>query len=272
MSGTMLVGVDGTLAGRAAMGWALEWAEGQEQAVVLVHVVDDRGRLGERGLLDRRAEASALLARESAYAEHGGTGVQVTTRLIVGHPVTQLADAAATASAIVVGTHKTGFAQGRLFGSLGLRLASLTAVPLLVIPAVGRRQRRRVVVGLGDAGQMGAAVQFAARAASLSGHELVVLRAGSGSDGVEDSLLLERAVASAGAAAPGLTVRSRRVSTPAGETLAAASETAELTVLGRRRGDAPLPLGATGTDLLMNPGGPVAVIPSDTPRAGAPRL
>ncbi|MCS5497021.1 universal stress protein [Cnuibacter physcomitrellae] len=270
MGGTMLVGVDGTLAGRTALGWALGWARTHGQSVELVHVVDDdRGRLGASVLRDRHERAAALLARETEHARTDPTEVEVACRLLHGHPVTRLAEAARSASALVVGTHKTGFAQGRVFGSLGLRLAPLVTRPLIVIPTEGRRQRRRVVVGLGDAGET--PVEFAAHAASHSGHELVVLRAGSEPDDVEESRRLEGAVAIARRTMPGLTVRARRTSAPAGESLAVASESAELTVVGRRRDDAPLPLGATGMDLLMNPGGPVAVIPFDAPRKRAAR-
>ncbi len=259
MGGTMLVGVDGTVACRTAVGWAVDWARAHGQRVEMVHVVDDeRGRLRSRALRDREEEAVALLSREVEVARADESGVEVGSRVLVGHPLSRWSEASRSAAGVVVGTHKTGYAGGRVFGSFGLRLASVTRSPLFVIPTDGRRQRRRVVVGVDDAEERSAAVEFAARAAFTAGHELVVLRAASGLHGVEDCRLLDRAAATARATAPSLAVHSRRSPVPAGESLAVASESAELTVVGR---DTALALGAAGTDLLMNPGGPVAVIP-----------
>ncbi|WP_281886130.1 universal stress protein [Agromyces rhizosphaerae] len=260
----MLVGIDGSIASRAAMVWTLERARATGAAVVLRLIVDDEwGTISTRMLGELRADASGRVEREFDFARARAGGVPVEAEVTVGSPMLTLAAEAAEYDLVAIGTHKTGSFHGFALGSRAPQLAAMSPVPVAVVPTSSGGERSGVVVGVGGVAGEGAAVAFAAREADRLGEPLLVLRADDGPPALGDRAV-ERALRDASAAGVASEVTSRRSSPPAGKALAVRSGTAVLTVVGRptepgARGYRPL--GRTGTDLLMNLGGPVVVVP-----------
>ncbi|AXH36076.1 universal stress protein [Humibacter sp. BT305] len=269
MNNALIVGVDGTVASRTALRWALVRATLDGKSVHLVHVVDDEwGCVGSSALRELHAIGAGVLRREVSYAHGTMPEVDVTSELLVGHPITVLGDLSASSGAAIVGTHKSGFFHGRVFGSRSIQLAAVVRCPLFVIPSDSQRQRRHVVVGVDNAAMSGAAIAFAAREAARLDQDLVLLKAGPGRGEMDDTRALDAAVEVARRSTPDTTMQVRRTAGRAGERLAAASESAMLTVVGRPQRRMPVPLGGTSTDLLLNMGGPVAVVPCPALQSG----
>ena len=265
MAGAILVGVDGSLASRAAVEWALERAGTIGADVALLLVVDDEwGSIGERDLAELRASAERTARRELAFAREQAGAVPVSTGITVGAPMLELAVEAARAGVVAIGTHKAGSFHGYALGNRGLQLAAMSPVPVAIVPSGGGRGRSGVAVGIGDApGRLGPVVYAADEAVRL-GEELIVVRGGATGMGFDEADL--RSMIRSGAASD-LAVTVRRTTTNAGEALAAVSRRAVVTVTGRptppgARGFRPL--GRTNNDLLMNAGGPVIVVPHES--------
>lgn len=263
MDTTILVGVDGSVASRAAIAWATERARDLGADVALLCIVDDEwGTISDRDLAELRADAERLAARELEFArEHAGP-VSVSAGIDVGAPMLELASAASAFESVVIGSHKTGVFHGYALGSRGLQLAAMAPVPVAIVPASSPNGRSGVVVGLGTAPGWIEAVQFAIREAVRLGEPLTVIR--SDRDTAVDDRTLRGLLAAGDALEDSVDIVLRRSSSSPGEALATASRRAVLTVSGRptepgARGFRPL--GRANSELLMNAGGPVFVVP-----------
>ena len=138
MPSRILVGIDGSLASRAAVSWALERARSIRTGVVLLIVVDDEwGAMGERDLGELRATAEGVAVREREFARERAGSVEVTAAIAVGAPMLVLASEASAFESVVIGTHKVGTFHGHALGSRGLQLAAIMARPSSL-----RRSRR----------------------------------------------------------------------------------------------------------------------------------
>ena len=51
---------------------------------------------------------------------------------------------------IAVGTHKTGFIHGKVFGSRSLQLAAAAHSPVAIVPQTSRRDGQGIVVGIDE--------------------------------------------------------------------------------------------------------------------------
>ena len=186
-----------------------------------------------------------------------------------------LASEASAFESVVIGTHKVGTFHGHALGSRGLQLAAVSPVPTMVIPVDVSHGRSGVAVGVGDAPgwTARAAIRDAGghppRGATAARPRRRARRC------IEEQELLEIAweVPEAADLVAGIAVR--RSPAGAGETLAGVSRRAVLTVSGRPTAPGARgfrPLGRANSDLLMNAGGPVAIVPfvSGAERATAP--
>lgn len=278
MTETILVGVEGTEPSRSALQWALSRATTIGSEVVLVHVVDEGWTtVGSRLLEGVRTDARHLLESEAERARSLAPNVAVSTRLLYGSPMDQLIAASTTASLVVVGTHKTGFIHGKVFGSRSLLLAAAAHTPVAVIPQSSQRRAEGVVVGVdaSDAGR--AAIRFAAAEAQRSHQILTFVRASRApSPGKEpDEVRLQRdqyfeehaaamlSEATVLAELVDTEIRVRHVRRPAAEALLEASASAALLVVGSSRdeGGGELALGSVAHDVLINLTGPTIVVP-----------
>lgn len=284
----ILVGVDGSTPSRAAVRWSVHRATSTGEDVVIVHVIDDEwGVVSSRLLHEVRVEAEALIAVEATFARSINPRVAVTTELREGNPMWELTAAAEGADLVAVGTHKTGFVRGRVFGSRSLLLAGSSPAPVAIIPESGARASAGVVVGVNDSAASRGAVSFGADEAHRSGEELVLVGAWSAPEtaGTETSEVRRRHAAlvksriegvlldarrQAESAYGDLVVRARQVNRPAAETLVDAAASATLLVIGSsRREGAPTLLGSVAHDVLVNLAAPTIVVHATGARRGA---
>jgi nucleotide-binding universal stress UspA family protein len=179
---------------------------------------------------------------------------------------------------LVVGTNKTGFINGTVFGGRSLQIAAAATAPVVIVPEVPRQIRKGVLVGVDDSAAGRAAIKFGAQEAELRGQPLTLLhggerygeRHGTPSEWAPDATpertrvqlnLLAEALVFARRHTTG-EIRTRRVSRPAAEALLDASSSAEAVVVGcsRRTGQDRNILGSVSHDLIINCRCPTIVI------------
>ena len=266
MDTTILVGIDGSIASRAAVAWAIARAGALGYEVTLLSVVDDEwGTISDRDLNELRNDAELLAARELEYAREIAGRVPVSAAVDVGAPMLELASSASAYESVAIGSHKTGTFHGHALGARGLQLAATAPVPVAIVPSSSANGRRGVIVGAGNAPGWIEAVRFAMHEAARLDEPVMVLR--SDRDTPFDDRALRSLLDATDADEASVDIELRRTTTPAGEALASASRRAVLTVSGRptepgARGYRPL--GRTNNDLLMNAGGPVIIVPHAT--------
>lgn len=276
------VGIDGSESSRTALQWAvkrLTAADGDLRGTLtLVHVVDDvGGMIGARNLEALREDGRALAEREATYARSLAPDLTFNVEVLVGSPMWELI-ATSDDAMTVVGTHKTGFIQGRIFGSRSLQLAAAARSPVAIIPQSPPRRGGGVVVGIDDSCAGRAAVRFAAEEAKCTHQPLVLVRASrpskhSSAEGrapAEDQdeagrhalAALSDAEGAARSIFPTGEMRLRNVRRSPAEALLDASSQASLLVIGssRRTGAERMVLGSVSHDVLLNLTGPTVVV------------
>lgn len=279
MSETILVGIDGTESSRAALRWGVRRAAAIGAEVDLVHVIDDEWEtIGARMLEDLDDDAQHLVEREAEYARAVVPHVVVHTRLLHGNPMRELIAASDGADMVVVGTHKTGFINGKVFGSRSLLLAAAAKTPVAIIPQTSQRDGRGIVAGVDDSAACRLAIRLAAQEAERARETLTLLRAFTvpnlpeGNDSERRKLVqhceartaaeLSDAAALACSMAHDIEVRTRSVRRAAAEALVDAAAAAALLFIGSsRRDDADqLTVGSVSHDVLINLTGPTIVV------------
>jgi nucleotide-binding universal stress UspA family protein len=284
-SKTLLVGIDGTESSRAALRWAMKRAAAIGAEVTLARVVDDEWTtIGARLLGDLDDDAQNLLEREVEYAHSLAADVVVHSELLHGSVMKELIAASEKAEMVVVGTHKTGFINGKVFGSRSLSLAAAAHTPVAIIPQGSPRDGRGIVAGVDDSPAGRLAIQFAAREAERAQEILTLLRAftvlelPTANDEVQRELIhhseartsaaLSDATALAGLAAPAVKVKTRSVRRPAAEALLDAAGAAALLIIGSSRGEEPdKPMvGSVSHDVLINLTGPTIIVHAGDPQ------
>jgi nucleotide-binding universal stress UspA family protein len=154
--------------------------------------------------------------------------------------------------------------------------------PVVVVPAVTESIARGVVVGLDDAPDGRAALEFAAREAHDLGDELVIVRSVPAARGeslpavdrgrAEAISSLDAARARIQSLYPSLTVRARVVHGPVAQALLRASARAALLVVGRSQAvSVPAAVGRVTHDVLLNITVPTAVVSEPAPSVVATR-
>jgi nucleotide-binding universal stress UspA family protein len=281
MSGTIVVGVEGTEPSRVAVRWSMKRAAATGADVRLVNVVDSEwAGVGARILEDMRADAAQLLEREAEYARSIAPDVSVHTELREGDLMDELIAASKDCVLIAVGTHKTGFIHGKVFGSRSLQLAAAAHSPVAIVPQTSRRDGQGIVVGVDESDASRSAIRFAAAEAERTRQPLIFLRA-SDAPGLEERddeqqerdryferqtrAILSDASDIAKSVDPSVDVRARSVRRPAAEALLDSSAGADLLVIGssRRDGSARRTLGSVSHDVLINLVGPTIVVQGD---------
>lgn len=270
--GSIIVGVDDSAPSRAAITWAMHRGALAEVEVVLVHVISEDEATASRRALGPGTSRSGLafLEAELDFARLIDPKVSVKTELLSGDPLDQLAGASQQRAMLVIGTHKTGFVHGRVFGSRFIELARLASSPVVFIPNSASQRRSGVVVGVGSVDQDEQIIQFAAREADRSGQELVILHgrqagtveADRRSSATQLDTVSEAAEVMVRRVYPSLVIRRRTVDRAPAEALVDSSMSAALLVIGRSRRTTQHPgsVGATVHDVLLNLAGPTVIV------------
>jgi nucleotide-binding universal stress UspA family protein len=267
-----IVGIDGSGPSNAALDWAVARAVALSTPVTLVHVIEDEwGLAGSDFAREAMFAGEALLQDAQERARSLSSTVTRSARILHGSPVWELANVCGDDDLLVVGTHKTGFLQGRVLGSRSVALAGSAPCSVAVIPVGRSSSRHGVVAGVVRADGMERAVAAAAREAARIDEPLTLLHASPprpGSTGRDDDdqasiqrVLMREATAAAHAAAPGVEVHSRVSGRRPVDALLDASRYATMLVLepSRRTGPAVSMVGSTTHDVLMNINSPVLV-------------
>lgn len=286
MAEKVIVAVDGGAASRAGVDWVLQRARTVRLSLELTTVVelgwapaggpeDDFHLVYERALSEagRRVDEAAPTIKRTSVVRRGV-------------PVDELVRASATADLLVIGSSKTGFLSGAVYGTLPLRLAAHAGCPLVVVPVNWTPGGGPIVAGAEDNGTSDVALDFAAHEAERLGVALVIVHAWTipATIGLDDGVMvpfdalreaheeiLARCAARVRDAHPGLEVTEVLEQGPAAPTLVDAAREAALLVVGThgRGAVAGLILGSVSHDVLLNLPCPIAVVPR--PPAGKRR-
>jgi nucleotide-binding universal stress UspA family protein len=224
--------------------------------VVLAHIID-----GDSSV----PEGHAFLESQLGFARLLDHRVGVTGQLFQGDPLEALAAASEHMDLLAIGTHKTGFVQGRVFGSRFIQLAGLAFSPVAYVPNSAHHKRAGVVVGVGDVEEDEATIRFAADEAARTGEELTVIHCGTGRPS-DANVALAAAVLARGEH-PELSVRCRSLDRTPAEGLVDGSMSASLLVIGRshRTVKRPGSVGSIVHDVLLNLNGPTVVVHDSAP-------
>ena len=145
VAGRIVVGVDGSELGAAALKWALEEAELRQATIVAVHAWTfvPPGPIAEPGMVPIPAgDLAGDLAAERNIAETilgdavagaAEAGVQVEQRLVEGSPGDVLVDSARDADLLVVGSHGRGRFASALLGSVSHHVLKHAPCPVVVV-------------------------------------------------------------------------------------------------------------------------------------------
>ena len=250
----IVVGVDGSGPSRAALGWALARAHDVGAPVLLAHVVDDEWGLAGPDVSALDADQGRLMLDEAlSVARDFMPSLELSSRLVHGSPAWELVGLATKDDLLVVGTHKTGYLNGRVLGTRSVVVASVAPCSVVVVPDATAHGRQGILVGVAAGGSSDAAVVAGALEARRLRQDLTLLHAvPAGAD--DGAAGLAAAAALAMATVPGLAVRSRLSRRRPAEALLDASRTAVMLVLGPSRRE-PVNAGFLGSvthEVLLN--------------------
>ncbi|MEV5553052.1 universal stress protein [Nonomuraea wenchangensis] len=178
----IVVGVDGSVAARAAVEWAAADALRTREPLRLVHAVDRTpyqiGRFPTPTLPDvLLREGRRILDEAVALVRERQPQVEVETREVEGAPALVLREAAEGASEIVVGSRGLGGFAGALLGSVSTHVAGHVRCPVVVVRAQRQPASGEIVVGVDDSPECGPALAYAFRQAELRGAKLRAVHA-----------------------------------------------------------------------------------------------
>lgn len=283
----VVVGVDGSPSAERAVAWAA--AEAARRGVALRAVTafgwpsEQRARqvvIGEPYRDQLLAEARRRLEEAAAIAGKAAPGLEVTTQVEVGSPITALGSEARGAQLVVLGDRGLGGLAGLVLGSVAVGLAAHAASPVVIVRGERTAAEGTVVVGIDGSPVSEAALAFAFDAASAREADLVAVHAwwptavdkslGPMMDweavAVEETAVLAERLAGWGQKYPDVTVRRETVRDTPARALVRASRDAQLVVVGSRgRGNAAgLVLGSVSHGVLHASHCPVAIVRPET--------
>src|SRR5215203_5523224 len=126
VSGRYVVGVDGSGPGLAARSWAEARASSTGSELVLVHVRDEAA-------YDRLGTDDGPRNGNSHVLDVSGSVPEALARIVRAEDV------------LVIGTGKTGYIHGRVFGFMSMQIVSIVPCSVAVIPDLDLNFRSGVV-------------------------------------------------------------------------------------------------------------------------------
>ncbi|MFB8774300.1 universal stress protein [Streptomyces broussonetiae] len=293
----VIAAVDGSDDSLRALDWALDAARGRGAPLRVVHVRQYAlwAQVGEAAELPDPAD-DPVLAQARAHLEGRSDPADVDYVGLEGAPGPLLSELGADAGLLVLGSRGRGGFASLLLGSSSLTAARDAECPVVVVPRPGREIHEappvppgpRVVVGLNTDSPDDALLDFAFAEAARRAARLQVIAAypwpvqiwagstgeliatGIDQDAVENETraLLDGFLAPHRSRHPALTVDPTPAPGDAAGQLVAASEDAELVVVGRHRRRLLAParmLGSVTHAVLLHAASPVAVVPPSPP-------
>jgi len=197
----IVVGVDGSVGSRAALGWAIDEAIRREAPLELVHSWRPMYRAPHDAAGDSEAELVArdhgawLLAAAAGSVKSSAPQLVVTTSLLRGRPSAVLLDAAAKAQLLVVGARGVGGYAGLSLGSVSLHAVSHSPSSVVVVRSA--REVGPVIVGIDGSDESKAVLRAALDEARLRNSPLIAMYALFVHSRAEGVLDRERAFAAA---------------------------------------------------------------------------
>jgi nucleotide-binding universal stress UspA family protein len=286
VKGEIFVGVDRSSPSRAALRWAVNRARSTGNGLTIVHVVDSASRDADAASHDELIdEAWDLVRGESDFARELDDGINISFDLAEGDPAEELASVAKDGEMVVVGTHKTGFIHGNVYGSKFLGLASSSRFASAFIPESSGRIRAGVVAGIDESEVGRELIRFAATEAARTSQELTLVGSSDEFEFDEPASSLRSrlgrhactarlswAIAVARATDPTLPIRGRNSNHPTAELLVRAAAGADVLVVSSvpRRSGSLAALGTVALDVLLNISSPVIVLQSRSTPLSAP--
>jgi nucleotide-binding universal stress UspA family protein len=258
MNGRYIVGIDGSSPSRSALDWAAARAERDGRAVVLAHVdtiadATDPQKQNGRDLLRECVEKMRELHPRLSF----------TPALAPGAVAWELARLTQRDDILVIGTHKTGYLNGRVLGSRSVQIALATDCTVVVIPDVDLRFRRGVVAGIDRSETAAGIARIAAREARDLGDGLLFVHSDKAPESVRSATArapIPAALEASRDLSADLLVRSRISDREPAEALLDASRGKALLVLGPGDLDrSRTPLRSVMHDVLLNANAPVMI-------------
>ncbi|MFJ5228421.1 universal stress protein [Kitasatospora sp. NPDC088391] len=280
MAHGIVTGFDGSAQSEAAVGWAAAEAALRGVPLRIVHawpwlgaaLDDGPAAAPHRGALHESAEVAERL-REAH------PGLEVVTEALAADPVDALLAAAPEHRLVVLGSRGLGGFAGLLVGSVGLAVAARSTTPVVLVrdTAPAPAGSPEIVVGVADESSA-AVLEFAcaeaerrgARVRAVHGWELIPFWTAAGwMPPQADSALreadvraaLEKAVAPARAAHPGVDLVTETRIGGAAHALVGAAAHADLVVVGRREHRPAPRLGPVAHAAVHHCTAPVVVVP-----------
>lgn len=192
MTGTILVGVDGSANAGHAVDWAAAEAQLRGSRLLLLHasVIDDPYGERARTLDDSHGEDDGASAPEPGgahlpvYLEHhrlrllrAFPDLDVAVDAVRGNPATVLIERSRDAELTVVGARGRSIADRVRLGSVSRHVANHAHCPTVVVRDVPSGVGRAVVVGVDDSEHVHDVLSWGAFEARLRGAKLVVVHA-----------------------------------------------------------------------------------------------
>jgi nucleotide-binding universal stress UspA family protein len=181
MSGTIIVGYDGSEGSTAALQWAAQAAQQRGRTLEIVTTwsmpAADLG-IGASATLQQdlvdELRKEAQTTNDEALKIVADMGVNATGEVIVGRPASALVNRSEDADMVVVGSHGAGGLTGFLLGSVSRQVATHASCPTVVVrpPAADGKD---IVVGVDGSPHSLKALQWAFEQASFAGCALHVL-------------------------------------------------------------------------------------------------
>jgi nucleotide-binding universal stress UspA family protein len=182
---TIVVGIDYSTASDAALAWALECSTHGTSQLRIVHVSETSQT--ELRILDRegwrvedqlRERGQLLVDAAVETAKTSYPDVQVAAHVTMGSAAAVLVEESKDADIVVVGNRGVGGFRGLVVGSTALRVTERAHCPVVAVPDPppdGPSSRSGIVVGVKNASDAEAALDFAVRQAADHDNERVTV-------------------------------------------------------------------------------------------------